>query len=233
MSQCPRYAIYFVPAADSALYRFGASLIGYDAYSGHPLAFHEGIEAEVEGWERFTNDPRKYGFHATLKAPISLAAGKNESELIAAMGEFAQTPRAIPVITPTIRSISRFIAIVPETRCEELQAFAQDCVTMLDSFRAPLTAADRERRNLSALSERQITYLDRWGYPYVLEEFRFHMTLAGSLPANRLEVVTTTLQQRFATLGLTSIPIDRLTLLRQDDATSRFKVIRHWPLRAK
>lgn len=232
MSQYPRYAIYFVPAADSVLYRFGASLIGYDAYPGQPLAFPPGIEAEVEGWEQFTADPRRYGFHATLKAPIALAAGKTESALIATMDEFARTPRAMPMITPVVRSISSFIAIVPDKPCAELQAFARDCVTVFDSFRAPLTEADRERRNISALSERQILYLDRWGYPYVLEEFRFHMTLAGSLPAERLETVTNILRERFSALELTSIPIDRLTLLRQDDPTSRFKIIRHWPLKA-
>lgn len=232
MSQYPRYAIYFVPGADSVLYRFGASLIGYDAYSGQLLAFPKDLETGVEGWERFISDPRKYGFHATLKAPIALAAGKAESALAAAMDAFARTPRAIPVIKPVVRSISSFIAIIPDAPSEELQAFARDCVMQFDTFRAPLTATDRERRNVSALSERQVTYLDRWGYPYVLEEFRFHMTLAGSLPASRMETVTSFLRDRFAALELTSTPIDRLTLLRQDDATSRFRVIRQWPLKA-
>lgn len=232
MSQYPRYAIYFVPESDSVLYRFGASVIGYDAYSGQSLAFPPGIEAQIEGWERFTNDPRKYGFHATLKAPIAIADGQTETALLAAMDEFAQTPRAIPVIAPTVRSISSFIAIVPDTSNEALQIFARECVTVFDSFRAPLTEADRERRNVSALSERQITYLDRWGYPYVLEEFRFHMTLAGSLPADRLETITGILYERFAALELTSIPVDRVTLLRQDDAESRFKIIGHWQLKA-
>lgn len=232
MSQYPRHAIYFVPAADNVLYRFGASLIGYDAYKAEPLAFSGKIEAEIGGWEQFTADPRRYGFHATLKAPISLATGRSEDELISAMDDFANKPRVVPAITPTVRSISSFIAIVPDKPCAELQAFARDCVTAFDGFRAPLTAADRERRNVSALSEQQITYLDRWGYPYVLEEFRFHMTLAGSVPADRLETVTGILRERFATLELTSIPVNRLTLLRQDDPTSRFKIIRHWPLKA-
>ncbi|EKS42327.1 DUF1045 domain-containing protein [Afipia clevelandensis] len=230
MSQYPRYAIYFVPAADSVLYRFGASLIGYDAYAGQPLAFAPNIESEVDGWARFTGDPRKYGFHATLKAPIALAANRTEGDLISAMAAFARTPRAIPVITPTVRSISSFIAVVPDPPCEALQAFARDCVTAFDGFRAPLTAADRERRNASVLSGRQIAHLDRWGYPYVMDDFRFHMTLAGSLPADRLESVTAILRDRFAALNLETIAIDRLALLRQDGATTRFTIVHHWPL---
>ncbi len=232
MSQYPRYAIYFVPGSDSVLYRFGAGLIGYDSYSGQPLSFPPGIEAEVESWVHFTSDPRKYGFHATLKAPIALAVGQTETALMAAMDEFARTPRVIPAIAPTIRSISSFIAIVPHTPCAELQAFARDCVTAFDGFRAPLTASDRERRNVSTLSERQTAYLDRWGYPYVFEEFRFHMTLAGSLTANRIEATAAILRERFSKLELQSVSIDRLTLLRQEDAESRFKIIRHWPLTA-
>ncbi|MDO8980420.1 MAG: DUF1045 domain-containing protein [Afipia sp.] len=230
MPQYPRYAIYFVPSTASALYRFGAELIGYDAYTGQPLPFVEGIAAEIEGWKQLTADPRKYGFHATLKAPISLAPSRTENELTAAMHEFARTPRSIPVIGPTVRSISNFIAIVPDGPCPELQKLAEDCVTVFDGFRAPLTSADRERRNVSALTDRQIVYLDCWGYPYVLEEFRFHMTLAGSLPADRLEPVTSILRKRFARLELKSAPIDRLALLRQDGATSGFTVLAHWPL---
>lgn len=232
MSQYPRYAVYFVPSADSTLYRFGAGLIGYDAYSGQPLPFSEGIESEIDGWKQFTADPRKYGFHATLKAPISLAPGKTEDELVAAMSDFAQTPRAIPVIAPTVRGISSFVAITPNDFCAELQKLADDCVIAFDQFRAPLTTADRERRNVSALNKRQVAYLDRWGYPYVLEEFRFHMTLAGSLPAERRAPVLDLLQQRFGALELKSISIDRLALLRQNDASSGFTLISHWPLRA-
>lgn len=232
MSQYPRYAIYFVPSADSALYRFGAGLIGYDAYSGLPLPFADGIEAEVEGWKQLTADPRKYGFHATLKAPISLAPGKTESELAAAMREFAQTPRVLPVIAPTVRNIGSFIAVVPDGPSPELQKFAEDCVVTFDDFRAPLTATDRERRNMSALTERQVAHLDRWGYPYVFEEFRFHMTLAGSLPAERRATVTNILRNHFDAMEIRSVSIDRLALFRQNDANSGFTIISHWPLQS-
>lgn len=230
MQQYPRYAIYFVPTADSALYRFGAELIGYDAYTGQPMPFAEGIEAEIADWKQTTSDPRKYGFHATLKAPISLAPGTTESMLASAMDEFAQTPRPIPAIEPTVRSISSFIAVVPDSPCPELQKLAENCVAAFDRFRAPLTNADRERRKVLALTDRQTAYLDRWGYPYVFNEFRFHMTLAGSLQKDRLEPVTNVLRKRFSALELKSMPIDRLALLRQDGTISSFTILAHWPL---
>lgn len=230
MSQHPRYAIYFVPPADSAIHRFGASLLGYDSFSGQPLPFADGIEAEIMDWRQITTDPRRYGFHATLKAPISLTPGKTEQALIAAINEFAQTPRAIPVIALEVRTISSFIAIVPDAPPPELQKFAADCVTTFDDFRAPLTAEDRIRRNASSLTNEQLAYLDRWGYPYVFEQFRFHMTLTGSLPSERRAPILNILRERFAALKMQAVSVGHLALLRQSDAVSGFRIISHWPL---
>ena len=73
-------------------------------------------------------------------------------------------------------------------------------------------------------------HLDRWGYPYVFEDFRFHMTLTGSLPSEQRTVVLNILQKRFAALNLQSVSVDRLALLRQSDATSNFTILSDWPL---
>jgi putative phosphonate metabolism protein len=230
MPQYPRYAIYFVPPADSAFYRFGASLLGYDTFEGKPLAFPEGIEAQIGGWKNITTDPRKYGFHATLKAPMSLAAGRNETELMAAVQKFVRTPREIPTIATAVHPIGSFIAVIPETPSPALQKLVDDCVTTFDSFRAPLTPEDRARRDVAALTEKQIEYLDRWGYPYVFGEFRFHMTLTGSLAAERRDPILAILQARFAALGIRSLKIGEVALLRQNDIKSNFTVIAHAPL---
>ncbi len=232
MTQYPRYAIYFVPPADSALYCFGANLLGYDAFTGATLSFPNNIEAHIGGWKDITTDPRRYGFHATLKAPFSLASGKTETELMAAVQAFARTPREIPVIAPVVRAIGSFIAVVPDAPSPGLQKLAADCVTAFDSCRATLTEQDRTRRNVSALTNRQIEYLDRWGYPYVFDEFRFHMTLTGSLPAERREAILDILQTRFAALDIRSLKVAEVALLRQNDAKSNFTVIVHAPLRA-
>lgn len=227
----PRYAIYCTPEPGSALDRFGAELLGYDATTGEDLAFPDGILQRVPDWRELTRDPRKYGFHATLKAPHSLAPGKTEADLLAACGAFARTPRPIPVISPVVGSISGFIAVVPAEPSAELERLAADCVEEFDSFRAPLTAEDRARRTPSMLTPRQCEYLDRWGYPYVMEDFRFHMTLTGRLTIERHEPVLTMLKARFSALGLKTLAIDRIALFRQDDANSRFRVVGTYVLR--
>ena len=97
----------------SDLDRFGAELLGYDAFAGDDLPFPDDVFQAAPDWRELTADPRKYGFHATLKAPFSLAPGKTEAELFAACSAFAATPRAIPVIKPVVGSISGFIAVIP------------------------------------------------------------------------------------------------------------------------
>ncbi|WGS01153.1 DUF1045 domain-containing protein [Bradyrhizobium sp. ISRA443] len=229
MANHPRYAIYYAPSPDSPLHRFGATLLGYDAASGDDLPFPNGVTPD---WHEVTQDPRKYGFHATLKAPFTLADGKREGDLIGASAAFAGRARRIPVIEPAVGAISGFIAVIPARRSDDLQQLAADCVTDFDAFRAPLTPEDRARRKPEKLSARQCEHLDRWGYPYVMEEFRFHMTLTGRLSDERRGPIMAWLRERFATLGLTALVIDRLVLFKQDDAASRFRIIASWPLRS-
>jgi putative phosphonate metabolism protein len=230
MANYPRYAIYYAPAPGSDLDRFGAQLLGYDAFGGGDLPFADGIEQTVPDWRELTQDPRKYGFHATLKAPVPLAAGRTEAELLAACESFAGTPRKIPVIRPVVDSISGFITLVAAEPSAELERLAADCTREFDSFRAPLTPEDRARRNPQQLTPRQRDYLERWGYPYVMEDFRFHLTLTGRLHSERRAAILPILRQRFAALGMATLAIDRIALFRQDDADSRFTIIGHHAL---
>lgn len=230
MADNPRYAIYYAPPPGSDLDRFGAGLLGYDAFSGEDSPFPDGILQAVPDWRDLTSDPRKYGFHATLKAPMSLADGKTEAELLAACATFAATPRAIPEIRPVIGSIEGFIAVLPAEPPPELIQLAADCVSEFDSFRAPLGEEDRARRNPAQLTPAQRKHLDRWGYPYVMDDFRFHMTLTGRLGAERLELLLTMLADRFAVLDLDTLSIDRIALFRQENAVSRFRIVDHWKL---
>ncbi|WP_234683357.1 DUF1045 domain-containing protein [Bradyrhizobium monzae] len=232
MTGSPRYAIYFAAGADNALSRFGAELLGYDAYTGDEVPFPQDALHVAPDWRDITADPRKYGFHGTLKAPMALVSDKTEAELTAACATFAAKAGRMPVVRPVVDSISGFIAVIPAEPVDALQQLAADCVREFDSFRPPLTDEGRARRKPEKLSERQREYLDGWGYPYVMEEFRFHMTLTGRLDAERRGPILEMLRARFATLKLDTLAIDRITLFMQDDAKARFRIIGEWKLAA-
>ena len=230
MTGLTRYAIYHAPLRGSTLDRFGGGLLGYDAWTGEDLPFPQRVTETMPDWPKLTSDPRKYGFHATLKAPFALAPGRTEAELVAACAAFAGEPRAIPLFRPVVDSISGFIAVVPVERSLPLEQLAADCVTAFDSFRATLTTYDRARRNPERLTQRQRDYLDRWGYPYVMEEFRFHMTLTGRLDSTRRWGVLDMLRARFAAARIDGLAVDRIALFRQDGPDTRFRIIGDWAL---
>ena len=226
----PRYAIYFVPPAESALYRFGAGLLGYDGYTGADVA-PSGEAGLPTDWAALTTAPRRYGFHATLKAPFHLADASAESALIDAVTAFGRAPREPIAVAPAVRALGDFIAIVPREPVPALDRLAADCVTCFDRFRAPPSAQDRARRLTPGLSARERAHVERWGYPYVFDDFRFHMTLTGRVPPERQAEVLATLRRSFSAHHADgAIAIDRLGLFKQDDPRARFRVLFHVPL---
>jgi putative phosphonate metabolism protein len=221
----PRYAVYFVPAAQSALYRFGSALLGYDCYTGNEIDFPDALPLSPPAWRESTREPRRYGFHATLKAPFRLADGTDETGLVEAFHVFCRS-EAAAAFTPVVAVIEDFIAIVPSGGEPAVDRLAAACVTAFDRFRAPLDANDRERRLAAHLSRRQAQNLERSGYPYVFEDFRLHLTLTGRLPTERQGIVLPFLRQQFAAVqGPDAARIDAIALLRQDNADARFRIL--------
>ncbi|MGE0565131.1 MAG: DUF1045 domain-containing protein [Pseudolabrys sp.] len=223
-SAVPRYAIYFVPPADSVLYRFGSAVLGYDAYSGENVSHLPGFEAGH--WRDIVREPRIYGFHATLKAPFALVDGADEAGLIAAANAFAKGRESFAAGRLAVRELGSFIALVPEAACPPLDGLAADCVRAFDLFRAPLDGYDRSRRLKSPLTPSQVENLDRWGYPYVFEEFRFHMTLTGALPDGLRKKTFSTLRDNFAAADhAQELRVTQIVVVRQSDRNASFRVV--------
>lgn len=219
-----RYAIYFAPHSDDPLWRFCSSALGYDAASGQTTAFPElpGLAAaEIAAW---TAEPRRYGFHATLKAPFELGPGLDEAALRTAMAEFAARRRAFVLPALKIVALGRFLALVPDAPCAPLQALADACVIDFDPFRAPLSEFDRALRAAHRLEPRLQAQLERWGYPYVFDDFRFHMTLSGPLDDVARARFLPALRNAYAPVDR-PVPIDGVTLFRQADRDAPFTIV--------
>lgn len=177
----PRYAIYAAPEEDSGLARFGSAWLGRDAAGNETAGPPVLAGAAPERLREITALPRHYGFHATLKPPFPLAAGRSPDDLLRAVQDFACGRRPVAVAGLRLAEIGRFLALVPAGGGGELKRLAASCVKTFDPFRAPATAEEIKRRKERGLTPAQENLLRRWGYPYVLEEFRFHFTLTGPL----------------------------------------------------
>jgi putative phosphonate metabolism protein len=222
----PRYAVYYTPAADDPLTRRAAAWLGRDAFTGERLVRPELLGLAGLDLDALTEDPRGYGFHATLKAPFELAADADEAGLLAFADAFASRQSPFDAVLAPAR-LSRFIALRIAEPSPEMHALHAACVRDFDEFRAPLSDFDLTRRRKARLTPEQDARLVAWGYPYVFEDFRFHLTLTGSLreqePAERLLAA---LADHFADL-VGPRRFDSLAIFKQEDRAAPFRVLAH------
>ena len=230
-----RYALYLAPPTESELWRFGCDVIGRDAMTG---ASCNGFAPEgypPDPWRNMTSEPRRYGFHATLKAPFRLRVDLNVADLIDSVAEFAYKFAPFDAGELYVGAIATgegraFVVLKPQGALKELRSFEGSVVRALDPMRAPLTDGERQRRRSARLTPRQAYYLDAWGYPYVLDEFRPHFTLTNAIldadsGARSLE---REFRRRVASHALR---VDALTLFAESEPGGEFKILRRFPLR--
>lgn len=219
-----RYAIYFTPQHDDPLCRIAAGWLGRDAFGGAVTPARAAGQLSAAEVAFHTAAARRYGFHATLKAPFRLADGTSEMALIDAIAAFAgdMPPFAIPRLK--LAQIDGFFALVPASRLPELDHFAGDVVTAFERFRAPLSDAEIARRNPDALSPQEYRHLSRWGYPYVFDTFRFHMTLTGRVAAEEAARVRAAIEECLGDVLDRPVPVDGLALFVEPSSGAPFEV---------
>lgn len=154
----PRYALYFAPEEGSDWQRFGG-----------------------DWFARIPEAPRRYGFHATLKAPFRLAGGFAVEDLLDELRQYCTTLRPFTLAPLKVTLLDDFLALVPSRPDPRVDSIAAECVMRFDRFRAPLDEADLSRRRPERLDRGEMDMLQHWGYPYVLNLFRFHLSLTGTL----------------------------------------------------
>jgi 2'-5' RNA ligase len=228
-----RYAVYLAPPIESELWRFGSRMLGRDAETG--ASFDDfAPEGYAETWGAVVAEPRRYGFHATLKAPFRLNPAWGLRDLEARIATLAR--KIEPFDAGSLR-VSRlpagegraFVALTPEQPSTELARLEANVVRKLDPLRAHLTAAEVERRAPARLSPRQRYYLDAWGYPFVLDEFRPHFTLTGAVAES--EAIMTKLAAEFErSVSSPTLRVDAVALFAQDGAQADFRIVGRFPL---
>ena len=209
-----RYAIYAVPGVGE---------------NDAPAALR--LKAEVDTWyarddmRGLAINARRYGFHATLAAPFHLAEGHTEAELLAAAAAFAAGRTSVVIPGPRPAAMGSFRVLLPNGDQDGLNDLSASVVRHFDGFRAPLNEADVLRRRVPRLTPRQRELFDRWGYPYVFDEFHFHLTLTDSLPAKRTAEVDAALAQHFADVAGVNVPLTGITISIEPQPGADFEIL--------
>ncbi|SMC64358.1 DUF1045 domain-containing protein [Primorskyibacter flagellatus] len=225
-----RYAIYYTPQ-ESALARFGAAWLGWDMLTGMACTAPvvNGLHAPAHS---LTETPRRYGFHATIKPPFRLADEQSATTLAAALETLSV--RLPPAFADSLKitRLGRLVALTPARETTAIANLAARTVEALDVFRAPLSQADLDRYGSHPLSDRQKQMLQRWGYPYVMDQFRLHLTLSSKLPVAQARMLEATLADHLTPILPTPFALDALTLA-GEDADGMFHAISTHQLRGR
>ncbi len=211
----PRYAIYYAPEVGSPLSKFGWSWLGRHSDTE---ALTEPARPAALAADRFAEiiaAPRCYGFHGTLVAPFHLAPRRGRDELVVALSQFAASWPRFMAAPLSLQELRGFLALRPSRPEPQWETLAMACVTSFSGFRAPLTPEDLARRMQAPLSARQQELLQLWGYPYVAEQFEFHMTLTGRLPDDERRQVFAALEPLVAPFTRSPLSVGSLCLFEQ------------------
>ncbi|MEI4469923.1 DUF1045 domain-containing protein [Frigidibacter sp. MR17.24] len=228
MNDFRRYAVYWAPPAGD-LADFTARWLGWDAAAGRERA-HPALPGLPQPVAELTDTPRKYGFHGTLKPPFRLVDGADPARLCAAVERLAAGLAPVRLQGLRLARLGRFLALVPEGDTAGLAALAATLVRELDPWRAPLTTEDILRRHAARLNPGQKALLDRWGYPYVMDEFRFHLTLTGALADEaEAEAVAVALEPEIAPYLPRPLEIEDICLFGEAE-DGRFHILHRYPL---
>lgn len=221
----PRYALYYAPPNDSLLWTAGVRWLGRDPETGETVAPPTVHGLPPARQSQLTEAARRYGWHATLKAPFTLAEGLSRDDLVAEVERFCARRDAFPLPPLAVGTLDGFLALVPGKPSGMLQQLAADCVQFFDPLRAPQSPGERSRRDPASLSDRQRDHLERWGYPYVMDDYRFHMTLTERLSAADQATLLPWLERWFApALGATA-KVGSLALFEERARGASFRLI--------
>lgn len=226
-----RFALYFTPPAEDGLTRAASRWLLRDPFADKTLP-----PAEIDGRSAAEHaqviaDPQRYGFHATLKAPFELAEGMDAEALVAEAERFAAAYPRFDIPRLVLGQLGPFFALVPDALHPPLQEFATEVVTRFEPFRAPLGESDIIRRKPEKLPPIQREHLLRWGYPYVFDEFRFHMTLTGPVEESRRAAMRRLLEARFMDFLNRPLAISHLAVFVEEKRGAPFTVRALFPLK--
>ncbi len=213
-----RIAIYYAPHPDSSLWRFASAWLGRDAVSGK--------ESPVEVDDSTVRFPRHYGFHATLKPPFHLREDASREELLEAAARFAATRRSFAMPSLVVSRLGNFLALTEAQPSPELSLLAAACVREFEPFRMPLTIEQTAARRRGIENSRQLEMIDQWGYPYVFDQWKFHMTLSSSLTEESLLASThDRLSRELAPVLSEPLNCDAICLFEQESREQPFRLL--------
>lgn len=226
-----RFALYYSPRPHTAFAEAASTWLGRD----HENRNCPRIKTKTLGRERFpelTRAPFHYGFHGTLKPPFRLHDATSKELLCEELDHFCNQRSPFILEGLEIGWIGKFLCLRPVKSSDKMNKLARDAVRQFDSFREDMSFTELKKRRTQGLTPQQDALLLQWGYPYVMDEFCFHLTLSSKIEdAQERTQVEEEARRHFSSDMLQEIPVDGISLFVETDEQP-MTLLRFFPFKA-
>ena len=214
----PRWAVYWVPPRQHPLWEAGCRWLGRD-----PEQLDAGRPPNecAQAW--------RYGFHATLKAPIWLKPDCTDSQFLQAVADLAKRTPRFEMPSLQVDWLGGFLALRPVDALQAwhpLRRLADDAVLCLDPWRCP------DRRGANQGTELQRALVRRWGYRHVFEHWRFHMTLSDVEPHDPVALLHRA-RLHFSAALAQPLASEEIAVFREPAPGVPLQLVQRFPLQAR
>jgi len=213
-----RLAIYYSPDPRSPLAMAASDWLGRDIRGEkvQPRQAMAGL-SETRLME-ILGAPFHYAFHGTIKPPFRLIPGSTIDDVAQRLQSFAAERKPFPLPSLKLTFAHNFFCLRPTEHCPQLHALASATMRDFDDFRQAPSPAELMKRRKANLTPQQEKMLLTWGYPYAMDEFRFHLTLTGRIGDEReKEILHRELNERFPEQILNHLTFTGLSLFLEMD----------------
>ncbi|MCX4813417.1 DUF1045 domain-containing protein [Streptomyces sp. NBC_01239] len=224
-------AVYIIPSPNSSFYKFGSSTIGYDVIR------EESIPPSVStaGLRQYVGESAAYGFHATLAEALYFTT-QNSIERVRSEVKFLSRqfkPFRLNNLRVEVSPHDDTALVVrADDESGTVECLHHELVSRIYGLGVSSTyLAGSTVKALPRESPRAQLMLDRYGSPFIFQDYMLHFTLCGACPPEGgQEEALSVLRQELSNIGETEVMVDRIVLLTKKPGEPRWKVDESFPL---
>lgn len=229
-----KFAVYFIPPADSAFYQHGTDILGYDVRAGKFLEPDNATRAALPEFDpRWVQRPQTYGFHVTVGYTLYFELDRLpdiELEMEKAIQCFVGKDDLILTPDPheRVQLWNDEVLVLNYTPTPTLQMLHTLLVARVNPLGITSNIAQhyaqRDTGNLDAVAVERVR---QYYSPYVFDNWKPHFTLMQPYSGEKLDAMRPVLDSLF---DKEAIAVHSIALLLMDDAENSYRLHREFML---
>ncbi|MEU8642057.1 DUF1045 domain-containing protein [Streptomyces sp. NPDC048674] len=223
-------AVYIIPSQDSRIYQFGSSVLGYDIYRAQAIPASQDLTFARE----CVGESAEYGFHATLADALYFSSEQQIERVRAEVRFLSQEfkPFHLDGLEPAVSPHDGRAAIIrAQDSSGTVESIHHELVSRV--YRLAVSSTYLTGQTTKALpgdGQRAQMMLERYGSPFILENFMLHFTVCGSCPEEATSGIVDGVRQKMGGILRERVFVDQIVLVTKRPGQSRWTIEESFPL---